>query len=229
MNMYIGESERNVREIFSQALAARPCVIFFDELDSLAPARGRSSDSGGVSDRVVSTLLACLDALPPSSVFPMGATNRPDLLDTALLRPGRFDRMIFVAPPESAASKQTVLDALTRKFNKEEGFDMLRIAEMLPSGPSVTGADMYGLCSEAWMIAVKRKIREDEEETGSGKSLKAGEKADIDSDDEDENLSGEVVVKMSDFVAAVEHLSPSLSAAEIKRYYKLRDEIEGKR
>lgn len=91
INMYVGQSEENVRQVFQKARGASPCVIFFDELDSLAPNRGKSGDSGGVMDRVVSQLLAELDGLHKSGdVFVIGATNRPDLLDPALLRPGRY-------------------------------------------------------------------------------------------------------------------------------------------
>lgn len=93
LNMYIGESEANVRRVFQRARDARPCVIFFDELDSVAPKRGNHGDSGGVMDRIVSQLLAELDGLSGgktgADVFVIGATNRPDLLDPALLRPGR--------------------------------------------------------------------------------------------------------------------------------------------
>ena len=88
--MYIGESEANVRRVFQRAREARPCVIFFDELDSVAPKRGDQGDSGGVMDRIVSQLLAELDGMDSDGdVFVIGATNRPDLLDGALLRPGR--------------------------------------------------------------------------------------------------------------------------------------------
>jgi peroxin-6 len=92
--MYIGESEANVRRVFQRARDARPCVIFFDELDSVAPKRGEKGDSGGVMDRIVSQLLAELDGMADGGdgagdVFVIGATNRPDLLDPALLRPGR--------------------------------------------------------------------------------------------------------------------------------------------
>ena len=93
LNMYIGESEANVRRVFQRARDARPCVIFFDELDSVAPKRGNHGDSGGVMDRIVSQLLAELDGMSSGSggdVFVIGATNRPDLLDPALLRPGRY-------------------------------------------------------------------------------------------------------------------------------------------
>lgn len=91
--MYIGESEANVRRVFQRARAARPCVIFFDELDSVAPKRGNHGDSGGVMDRIVSQLLSELDGMSSGAghtdIFVIGATNRPDLLDPALLRPGR--------------------------------------------------------------------------------------------------------------------------------------------
>ena len=108
LNMYVGESEKNVRDIFQAARDARPCVLFFDELDSLAPARGRGSDGGGVMDRVVSQFLSELDGISGESklhstsdaasraLFVIGATNRPDLLDNALLRPGRFDRLVYL-------------------------------------------------------------------------------------------------------------------------------------
>ena len=108
LNMYVGESEKNVRDIFQAARDARPCVLFFDELDSLAPARGRGSDGGGVMDRVVSQFLSELDGISEDSkshstsdaasraLFVIGATNRPDLLDNTLLRPGRFDRLVYL-------------------------------------------------------------------------------------------------------------------------------------
>lgn len=100
LNMYIGESEANVRRVFQRARDASPCVIFFDELDSVAPKRGNQGDSGGVMDRIVSQLLAELDGMSSagaaSSVFVIGATNRPDLLDPALLRPGRSVHISFL-------------------------------------------------------------------------------------------------------------------------------------
>lgn len=100
LNMYIGESEANVRRVFQRARDAKPCVIFFDELDSVAPKRGNHGDSGGVMDRIVSQLLAELDGISGGSagadVFVIGATNRPDLLDPALLRPGRSALMMDV-------------------------------------------------------------------------------------------------------------------------------------
>jgi peroxin-6 len=120
LNMYIGESEANVRRVFQRARDARPCVVFFDELDSVAPKRGNQGDSGGVMDRIVSQLLAELDGMSDGAegaggVFVIGATNRPDLLDQALLRPGRFDKMLYLGVSDTHEKQQTILEALTRK------------------------------------------------------------------------------------------------------------------
>ena len=91
LNMYVGESEKNVRDIFNKAKKSPPCIIFFDELDSLAPKRGTGSDSNQVMDRIVAQFLTELDDLQKESlIFVIGATNRPDLLDQSLLRPGRL-------------------------------------------------------------------------------------------------------------------------------------------
>jgi peroxin-6 len=120
LNMYIGESEANVRRVFQRARDARPCVVFFDELDSVAPKRGNQGDSGGVMDRIVSQLLAELDGMSDGEdggggVFVIGATNRPDLLDAALLRPGRFDKMLYLGVSDTHEKQLTIMEALTRK------------------------------------------------------------------------------------------------------------------
>jgi peroxin-6 len=121
LNMYIGESEANVRRVFQRARDARPCVVFFDELDSVAPKRGNQGDSGGVMDRIVSQLLAELDGMSDGEdggggVFVIGATNRPDLLDAALLRPGRFDKMLYLGVSDTHDKQLTIMEALTRKY-----------------------------------------------------------------------------------------------------------------
>ncbi|KAL5977228.1 peroxisomal assembly protein [Asimina triloba] len=156
INMYIGESEKNVRDIFQKARSARPCVIFFDELDSLAPARGASGDSGGVMDRVVSQMLAEIDGLNESTqdLFIIGASNRPDLIDPALLRPGRFDKLLYVGVNSDPSYRERVLAALTRKFKLHESVSLFSIAKRCP--PNFTGADMYALCADAWFRAAKR-------------------------------------------------------------------------
>ena len=160
LNMYIGESEANVRRVFQRARDARPCVVFFDELDSVAPKRGNQGDSGGVMDRIVSQLLAELDGMSDGEegaggVFVIGATNRPDLLDQALLRPGRFDKMLYLGVSDTHDKQLTILEALTRKFNMHPDLSLRRVAESLPF--TYTGADLYALCSDAMLKAITRQ------------------------------------------------------------------------
>lgn len=160
LNMYIGESEANVRRVFQRARDARPCVVFFDELDSVAPKRGNQGDSGGVMDRIVSQLLAELDGMSSGEenaggVFVIGATNRPDLLDGALLRPGRFDKMIYLGISDTHEKQTKILEALTRKFKLHPDVSLARVAERLPL--TYTGADLYALCSDAMLKAITRQ------------------------------------------------------------------------
>lgn len=160
LNMYIGESEANVRRVFQRARDARPCVVFFDELDSVAPKRGNQGDSGGVMDRIVSQLLAELDGMSDGDeggggVFVIGATNRPDLLDQALLRPGRFDKMLYLGVSDTHEKQLTIMEALTRKFTMHPQTSLLRVAESLPF--TYTGADLYALCSDAMLKAITRQ------------------------------------------------------------------------
>ncbi|XP_016847023.2 peroxisome biogenesis factor 6 isoform X2 [Anolis carolinensis] len=197
INMYVGQSEENVREVFARARAAAPCIIFFDELDSLAPNRGRSGDSGGVMDRVVSQLLAELDGLDSSQdVFVIGATNRPDLLDSALLRPGRFDKLVYVGVNEDRDSQLQVLSAITRKFKMDPSVNLLGVLDKCPV--QLTGADLYALCSDAMMSAIKRKVEWIEEGLDTENS--------------------ELMLTMEDFVQATTRLQPSVSESELLRY-----------
>jgi SpoVK/Ycf46/Vps4 family AAA+-type ATPase len=153
LNMYIGESEANVRALFQRARDAQPCIIFFDELDSIAPNRGSKGDSGGVIDRIVSQLLSEIDNIP-QKVFFMGATNRPDLIDKALLRPGRFEKMIFMGLPQDHNVQASILKSLCRKFNVT--LDLSYVARQLPL--NMSGADLYALCSNAYLRAVERVV-----------------------------------------------------------------------
>lgn len=157
LNMYIGESEKNVRNIFEKARSARPCVLFFDELDSLAPMRGRGSDSGGVMDRIVSQLLTELDgAQQNNDVFVVAATNRPDLLEPALLRPGRFDRLLYLGIADEPSAQLKIITALSRKFTLASNVDFSTIVSQCPR--TFTGADYYALCSAALALSIKDHI-----------------------------------------------------------------------
>lgn len=161
LSMYIGESERNVRDLFQKARELQPCVLFFDELDSLAPARGRGSDSGGVMDRIVSQLITELDSLP-ATVFLVGATNRPDLLDRSLLRPGRLDRTVYLGV---AVEKSPLLRAITRNFKLDErcantgASDCGLLEAVAKACPlNFTGADVSVLCADAYAHAQKEHL-----------------------------------------------------------------------
>ncbi|XP_040002914.1 peroxisome assembly factor 2 isoform X2 [Xiphias gladius] len=204
INMYVGQSEENIREVFCRARSAAPCVVFFDELDSLAPSRGRSGDSGGVMDRVVSQLLAELDALHSSAgVFVIGATNRPDLLDQSLLRPGRFDKLVYVGINEDRVSQLQVLQAILRKFQLDPAVNLREVVDRCPA--HVTGADLYALCSDAMTAAIKRKI-----------SL-------IDDGLDSEDSS--VLLSVEDFSTALENFKPSVSDQELLRYKSIQQKL----
>eukprot|EP00887_Chlorella_sp_A99_P007151 scaffold2.g7151.t1 len=233
INMYVGESERQIREVFARARRARPCVVFFDELDSLAPARGRGSDSGGVMDRVVSQLLAEIDGVQggagSNDVFIVGATNRPDLLDPALLRPGRLDRLLYVGVAADAPARLKVLRALTRRFALGPGVDLAAVAERCPG--RFTGADLYALCSDAWTRALKRRIAALEagaapQQRGEGAAAPAPVAAPQDGAAAAAAAAAAVVVDQDDFLAAAASLTPSLSAEELERYEQIRRQHE---
>ncbi|XP_050447681.1 peroxisome assembly factor 2 isoform X2 [Cataglyphis hispanica] len=211
LNMYVGQSEKNVRQIFERARSAAPCIIFFDELDSLAPNRGRSGDSGGVMDRVVSQLLAEMDGLDESGgIFIIGATNRPDLIDPALLRPGRFDKMLYVGIHSDYASKLSVLQAQTRKFKlRENGRELERVVDQLPN--NVTGADLYSVSSNAWLNAVREIVTKHQE----SKIFK----------EEKDTIKDSIIVELRHFSDAIGDLVPSVSDEEIERYNRMRTEL----
>lgn len=159
LNMYVGQSEENVRAVFTNAKANSPCVVFLDELDSLAPNRGNNADSGGVMDRVVSQLLSELDAIladPNCQIFILGATNRPDLIDPALLRPGRFDKLLYVGAFTKPDEKLAVLETVTSQFKLAKGVSLKDLAKNIKG--DVTGAEVYAICSNAWLSAVRRTI-----------------------------------------------------------------------
>ncbi|KAL7210808.1 hypothetical protein ACSBR2_013809 [Camellia fascicularis] len=149
LNKYIGASEQAVRDIFSKAAAAAPCILFFDEFDSIAPKRGH--DNTGVTDRVVNQFLTELDGVEVlTGVFVFAATSRPDLLDAALLRPGRLDRLLFCDFP-SKHERFDILTVLSRKLPLASDVDLEAIAYMTEG---FSGADLQALLSDAQLAAV---------------------------------------------------------------------------
>ncbi len=150
-NKYVGESERAVREIFRKARQTAPVVLFFDEIDAIMSARGMRDDTG-VSQRIVNQFLAELDGmLTLQNVLVIGATNRADILDPAMLRPGRFDQIVFVPPPDKDARVE-ILKVHTRDMPLAKDVDLDQLAEMTEG---YSGADMAGLTREAAMAAVR--------------------------------------------------------------------------
>lgn len=116
LTMWFGESEANVRDVFDKARSAAPCVLFFDELDSIAKSRGGSvGDAGGAADRVINQILTEMDGMgAKKNVFIIGATNRPDIIDPAILRPGRLDQLIYIPLPDEK-SREAIFKANLRK------------------------------------------------------------------------------------------------------------------
>ncbi|XP_050088467.1 peroxisome assembly factor 2 [Anopheles aquasalis] len=207
LNMYVGQSEQNVREVFDRARTASPCVLFLDELDSLAPNRGVSGDSGGVMDRVVSQMLSEMDGIskdPAQQIFILAATNRPDLIDPALLRPGRFDKLLYVGPSSTVEEKESVLQAVTGRFRLAADLTLKKIAESLRQ--DMTGADMYSICSNAWLSAVRRTVKE----AIAGDAIDEGLGAD------------QVVVGEEDFREAIKKFIPSISPTDMAYFNRLK-------
>ncbi|OXV08370.1 hypothetical protein Egran_03868 [Elaphomyces granulatus] len=227
LNMYIGESEANVRRVFQRARDARPCVVFFDELDSVAPKRGNQGDSGGVMDRIVSQLLAELDGMSNGDengggVFVIGATNRPDLLDAALLRPGRFDKMLYLGVSDTHEKQTRILEALTRKFTLHPDVSLPRIAERLPF--TYTGADLYALCSDAMLKAITRQATAVDRKIEALPDGPVSTAFFFDHFATPEDVM--VVVTEQDFMDAESELVASVSAKELEHFDRIRCTFE---
>ncbi len=154
LSKWVGESEKAIREIFRKARETAPCIIFFDELDAIAPRRGLHADAG-VTDRIVNQLLTEMDGIQTlKGVVVIGASNRPDILDPALLRPGRFDRVIYVPPPDVDGRYQ-IFQIHTREMPLSDDVDLSKLASMTEG---YTGADIEAVCREAAIIAMRENI-----------------------------------------------------------------------
>ncbi|MFP3044761.1 MAG: CDC48 family AAA ATPase [Thermocladium sp.] len=151
LSKWFGESEKAIREIFKKARMAAPAVVFFDEIDSIAPARGMTMDTGAM-DRIVAQLLAEMDSISRlDDIVIIGATNRPDMMDPALLRPGRFDRIVYIPPPDKEARFE-ILRVHTRNMPLAKDVDLEELANMLEG---YSGADIEMLVREAGLIALR--------------------------------------------------------------------------
>jgi transitional endoplasmic reticulum ATPase len=154
LSKWVGESERAVRELFRRAREAAPTLVFLDEVDALAPVRGQATD-GGTTDRVVASLLTELDGVESlRNVVVIGATNRPDLVDPALLRPGRLERLVYVPPPDGQARGE-ILRATARTVPLAAGIDLGALAETLDG---FSAADCAALIREAALAAMRESL-----------------------------------------------------------------------
>ncbi|MCK5045383.1 MAG: CDC48 family AAA ATPase [Candidatus Heimdallarchaeota archaeon] len=155
MSKWVGESEKAIREIFRKAKMAAPTIVFFDEIDALAPKRGSGFGDSGSTERVISQLLTEIDGLEMiKQVVIIAATNRPDIIDTALLRPGRFDRFVLIPPPNQK-SRLKILQIFTKEMPIAEDVNLKQIAKDIEG---FSGADIESLCREAAMLSLREDM-----------------------------------------------------------------------
>ncbi|MCE7743110.1 MAG: CDC48 family AAA ATPase [Candidatus Heimdallarchaeota archaeon] len=167
LSKWVGESEKAIREIFRKARQAAPCIIFLDEIDSITPVRGRSSDSG-VTERVISQLLTELDGLEElRNVVVIAASNRPDMVDPALLRPGRFDRLVKVTSPNQEGRKQI----FEIHLKDTPLADDVNIEDLARDTEGYSGADIASVCSESKLIAIRNYVLEHGEDIEESKEF----------------------------------------------------------
>ncbi len=199
LSKWVGESEKHVREMFRKARQVAPCVLFFDEIDSLAPRRGGIGDSH-VTERVVSQLLTELDGMEElKDVVVIAATNRPDMIDPALLRPGRIERHIYIPPPDKEAREEIFKIHLRGKPLAED----VNIEELAEKTEGYSGADIEAVCREAGMLAIRELIKPGmtkEEAKEAAKKLK---------------------ITKRHFEEALKKVKPSLTKEDVKRYEKM--------
>jgi len=207
LTMYFGESEANVREVFDKARAAAPCVLFFDELDSIGTARGSGGgEAGGAGDRVMNQLLTEIDGVGvKKNVFFIGATNRPELLDEALLRPGRLDQLIYIPLPDLPA-RQGILESTLKKSPLAPN---VPIAFLSQKTEGFSGADLAEFCQRACKAAIRDCIAAEE--------LKAG-------DDMADDTATEITRKH--FEEAFAGARRSVAANDLAKYDQFRKKFD---
>jgi ribosome biogenesis ATPase len=208
LNKYVGESERSIRQVFDRARASSPCVVFFDEMDALCGRRDENQSE--VSARVVNTLLTELDGLESrKQVFIIAATNRPDMIDPAILRPGRLDKLLYVELP-TPDERADILKTLTKKTPLSDAIDLKSIAHD-DRATGFSGADLASLVRESSVVALKSALYKGPSENQSDGELKA-------------ELAQEkkVLVSMDHFNTALNKVSPSVSKQDMKLFEGLK-------
>ncbi len=225
LTMWFGESEANVRDVFAKARAAAPCVLFFDELDSIAQMRGGSQgDGGGAGDRVMNQLLTEMDGVgAKKNVFVIGATNRPDIIDTALMRPGRLDQLIYIPMPDFE-SRLSILKAVLRKSPVHKDVDLNYLAA---NTDKFTGADLTEICQRAAKLAIREDIqRSVEREEIRKNNANAGIV-----DDEDDAMDTDLVPEITarHFEEAVRNARRSVSDNDLAQYSRFAQNLQQQR
>ena len=226
LTMWFGESEANVREVFDKARSAAPCILFFDELDSIAKARGGSlGDAGGAGDRVMNQLLTEMDGVTAQKlVFFIGATNRPDILDPALMRPGRLDSLIYIGLPDFE-SRISILKATLRKSPIDPDVDYEWLADRTEG---FSGADLASICKQAGRTAIRRAITQ---ERAAFERKEAARKAAADAGTEyvsDEEKEDDIVpfITKDMLQKALNVARRSVSKQDLERYMKYKRDME---
>jgi len=227
LTMWFGESEANVRDVFDKARSAAPCVLFFDELDSIARSRGGSSgDAGGAGDRVMNQLLTEMDGINAAKqIFVVGATNRPDIIDPAIKRPGRLDQVIFVDLPDFPA-RISIFEACLRKSPLDPNVDIAHLAEQTNG---YSGADLGGICKSAARIAIRNQIEYSVNKVRAKQQAREEAVAngvEYMSEDEDEEEDEVPTITMPMMVHALNESNKSVSEASYKKYLDMKDLFE---
>mmetsp|Transcript_6325 Transcript_6325/g.8834 ORF Transcript_6325/g.8834 Transcript_6325/m.8834 type:complete len:814 (-) Transcript_6325:131-2572(-) len=224
LTMWFGESEANVRDVFAKARAAAPCVLFFDELDSIAQQRGGSQgDGGGAADRVMNQLLTEMDGVgAKKNVFIIGATNRPDIIDAALMRPGRLDQLIYIPMPDYE-SRLSILKAVLRKTPMNKDVDLAYLAAQTEK---FTGADLTEICQRAAKLAIREDIMRGIERDQIKKDAEAqGVMEEVDVEEED--LVPEIMPRH--FEEAVRNARRSVSDRDLAQYSSFAQNLQQSR
>jgi len=209
LTMWFGESEANVRDVFDKARAAAPCVLFFDELDSIAKARGGGGgDAGGAADRVINQVLTEMDGMgAKKNVFIIGATNRPDIIDAAVLRPGRLDQLIYIPLPDEK-SREAILKSNLRKSPLAPDVDLIYLAKVTHG---FSGADLTEICQRACKLAIRQSI---EAEIRREKERAANPDMDMEMEEEDPVPE----ITRAHFEEAMKFARRSVSDNDIRKY-----------
>lgn len=232
LSMWYGESESNIRDIFDKARAAAPTVVFLDELDSIAKARGGSmGDAGGASDRVVNQLLTEMDGMnAKKNVFVIGATNRPDQIDPAILRPGRLDQLIYVPLPDESG-RMSILKAQLRKTPLEPGLELSAISK---ATQGFSGADLSYIVQRAAKFAIRESI--EAQKRAEKERISKIKTEDVEMSDDNANapdpqdeLDAVPYITKEHFSDAMKTAKRSVSDAELRRYEAYAQQMKASR